>query len=106
MTPQERRLWAELRDLNRRLGTNFRRQAPIGPYIADFADFGRKLVIEVDGSGHGGPRDQIRDDWLRAQGFAVLRFWNADVGVNPGGVMEVLLDQLSSPRGTPKGKDG
>ena len=106
MTPQERRLWAQLRDLNRTLGTNFRRQAPVGPYIADFADFSRRLVIEVDGGGHGGPKDQARDAWFTAQGFAVLRFWNEDVVVNLEGVMQVVLDTVEatptpipSPRG-------
>ena len=95
MTPQERRLWGQLRDINRRIGTNFRRQAPIGPYIAGFADLGRRLIIEVDGGGHGGPGDQARDDWLRAQGFSLLRFWYADVDGNMDGVLQTVLDQLS-----------
>lgn len=96
MTPQERRLWAELRDLNHRIATNFRRQAPVGPFIADFADLGRRLVIEVDGGGHGGARDRARDDWFRAQGFTILRVWNADVDGNLEGVMLVVLDHLET----------
>ncbi len=96
MTPQERRLWAHLRDLNRTLGTHFRRQAPVGPYIADFADFGRRLVIEADGGGHGGPRDQARDSWFASQGFTIMRVWNADVDANLDGVMQLLLDRLDA----------
>ncbi|MBN2629926.1 MAG: endonuclease domain-containing protein [Rhodobacteraceae bacterium] len=94
LTPQERRLWAKLRDVNHMLGTHFRRQAPIGPFIADFADLGRRLVIEVDGGQHGGPRDAARNAWFTAQGFAVLRVWNTDVDGNLEGVMQVVLDRL------------
>jgi very-short-patch-repair endonuclease len=96
MTPQERRLWQHLRDLNRQLGTHFRRQAPIGPFIADFCDFGRRLVIELDGGGHGGPRDARRDSWFQAQGFDVLRFWNADVQGHLDGVMQRILDAIET----------
>jgi very-short-patch-repair endonuclease len=94
MTPQERKLWAKLRELNRMLGLHFRRQAPIGPFIADFAELGRRLVIEVDGGGHGGARDQQRDEWLMSQGFRVLRFWNPEVSGNIGGIMQLVLDTV------------
>ncbi|MBA4350852.1 MAG: hypothetical protein C0427_06340 [Rhodobacter sp.] len=94
MTPQERMVWAKLRELNRMLGLHFRRQAPIGPFIADFADLGRRLVIEVDGGGHGGERDQRRDEWLVSQGFQVLRFWNPEVSGNIEGVMQVIFDAV------------
>ncbi len=94
LTPQERKLWAGLRQVNRMLGLHFRRQAPIGPFIADFAKFGRKIVIEVDGGGHGGPGDAARDNWLEGQGFSVMRFWNTDVDGNLDGVMQVVLDAL------------
>ena len=94
MTRQERLLWSRLREVNRMLGTHFRRQAPIGPYIADFADLGRRLMIEVDGSGHGGERDARRDAWFVAQGFRVVRFWNPEVDENLEGVMQMILDAV------------
>jgi very-short-patch-repair endonuclease len=94
MTPQERKLWSKLRELNRMLGLHFRRQAPIGPFIADFADLGRRLVIEVDGGGHCGPRDVVRDEWLSSQGFRVVRFWNPEVPGNIEGVMQVIFDAV------------
>ena len=94
MTPQERKLWTQLRDLNHRLGLHFRRQAPVGRFIADFVDFGRQLVIEVDGGQHGGPEDAARDAWFAAQGFTVLRFWNGDVDGNLEGAMQLVLDAL------------
>ncbi|RGP36228.1 endonuclease domain-containing protein [Pseudotabrizicola alkalilacus] len=96
MTPQERKLWAKLRELNRMLGLHFRRQAPIGPFIADFSDLGRRLVIEIDGGGHGGPKDFARDQWLNAQGFTVLRVWNTEVDGNAEGVMQMVLDHIPS----------
>jgi very-short-patch-repair endonuclease len=94
MTPQERRLWLKLRELNRMMATHFRRQAPVGPYIADFAEFGRCIVIEIDGGGHGGARDRARDAWFKAEGFTVFRFWNAEVDGNIDGVMQLVLDAL------------
>lgn len=93
-TPQERQVWAKLREINRMIGTHFRRQAPIGPYIVDFADFGRRIVVEIDGGQHGGARDAERDAWLVGQGFRVLRFWNSDVAGNLNGVAQVVLDAV------------
>ncbi|MGC1489166.1 MAG: DUF559 domain-containing protein, partial [Albidovulum sp.] len=93
-TPQERKLWRKLQELDRAIGTHFRRQAPVGSYIADFAEFGRRLVIEVDGGGHGGPEDRARDAWFENEGFKVLRFWNAEVDGNIEAVMQVVLDAM------------
>ena len=94
MTPEERRLWGALRDLNRTRGTRFRRQAPIGRFILDFADLGLRLAVEVDGGQHalpdGAAVDALRDNWLRTQGFSVLRVWNADVWADLEGVMHVV----------------
>ncbi|MCB2128944.1 MAG: endonuclease domain-containing protein [Rhodobacteraceae bacterium] len=95
-TPQERKLWRKLQELDRRIGTHFRRQAPVGRFIADFAEFGRRLVIEVDGGGHGGPRDLARDAWFAGEGFQVLRFWNSEVDGNIEGVMQIVLDALEA----------
>jgi very-short-patch-repair endonuclease len=95
MTRQERALWWKLCEVNRMLGTSFRRQAPVGPYIADFVEFGQRLVIEVDGGGHGGARDMERDAWMKGEGFRLLRVWNADVDGSLEGVMAVILDSLA-----------
>jgi very-short-patch-repair endonuclease len=78
MTAAERLLWRKLRQQS--LGCAFRRQAPLGPYIVDFVCFERKLVLEVDGGQHlESVGDKIRDHWLEAEGFRVLRFWNHEV---------------------------
>lgn len=76
-TKGEERLWYELRDL-KSVGLKFRRQSPIGPYIADFACFTPKIVVEVDGDHHetdtGKRHDRNRDAYLSASGFLVLRY--------------------------------
>ncbi len=78
-TEAERRLWSILR--NKRLAAHkFKRQQVIGRYIVDFVNFERKLVIEADGSQHiENDADRRRQDWLKAQGFRVVRLWNDDI---------------------------
>ena len=101
MTPAEVRLWSRLRAL-RELGFHFRRQAPIGAFIVDFACFDQKLVVEVDGDTHGEAsqqsRDAARDAALTAGGFRVLRVPNNAVLGNIDGVMELLALHLGEPR--------
>jgi very-short-patch-repair endonuclease len=100
LTPQEVKLWVKLRDL-KGLGFHFRKQAPIGHYIVDFASFSTRIVIEVDGGQHGmadGIRsDNARDTFLQSQGFRVLRFWNSDVDQNLTGVVESIVIALNTP---------
>ncbi len=94
-TEVEKRLWWRLRDLNR-IGAGFRRQASIGPYVADFAWLAAGLVIELDGGQHAEEtvaRDAVRDAWLRERGYRVLRFWNSDVVENLDGVVESIFHQ-------------
>ena len=78
-TDAESRLWLLLR--NRRFAAyKFRRQVPIGSYIADFVCYSAMLIIEADGSQHAqNARDDKRDAELRRRGFHLLRFWNDDV---------------------------
>ena len=94
-TRAERHLWRTLRGWRRDLGLHVRRQAPVGPYIADFAILSEALLIELDGSGPGGPRDRMRDAWLASQGFRILRFWNHDVLENTEGVLQTIRDATS-----------
>ena len=74
MTSAETAVWNMVR--RKRLGWRFRRQEPIGPYIVDFVCVTRRLVIEMDGEGHGGLYDRQRDAYLGRLGFRVLRFEN------------------------------
>ncbi len=90
MTEPERRLWQALR--NRQFhGIKFARQVRIGPYIADFAARTHGIVIEVDGDTHTDQaRDARRTVVLEGQEFRVIRFCNADVMANLGGVLHAL----------------
>ena len=90
-TEAEKKLWLHLR--NRQIdGVKFQRQAPIGPYIADFLVVAAPLVIELDGGQHSDQtdHDEKRTAWLEDQGYRVLRFWNNDVLANTDGVIEVI----------------
>ena len=97
MTDCERKLWYALR-AKRFAPVRFRRQQPIGPYIADFYCAAVKLVIELDGSQHGRTEDvaydTARTKWLEARGYRVLRFANFDVIDNMEGVLEGIWQVL------------
>ena len=95
MTDAERALWAQLR--GKQLdGYRFRRQAPLGRFVADFACMDPPLIIEVDGGQHADRMeyDAERTAWLEEQGFTVLRFWNNEVSENMDGVLQVILNTL------------
>src|SRR6266540_2940881 len=91
-TEPEQKLWRHLRYGIPVDGTHFRRQVPIGPYIADFCCLKAKLIIEVDGNQHGydenRAKDERRTEYLVSQGFAVLRFSNHEVMTEMSVVLE------------------
>ena len=91
-TGAERALWARLRDQRLR-GVKFRRQAPIGAYIVDFATHEARLIVELDGGQHLEQReyDERRTRWLESQGYRVLRFWNGDALTRTDSVVEAIL---------------
>ena len=81
MSPPEVLLWQRLR--GSQLGVKFRRQHPIGSYIADFYCSPLRLVIEVDGEAHNmgnrPARDASRDIFLKENGYNVLRIAAFDI---------------------------
>ena len=91
MTKAETTLWSRLRrgQLN---GFHFRRQHPVGAFIADFACAKAKLIIEVDGATHSEDHeiayDAKRQKQIEDLGWTVLRIWNLDVYENLEGVLE------------------
>jgi very-short-patch-repair endonuclease len=93
LTPAEETLWSHLRD-RRFLGLKFRRQAPIGPYVADFLCHEMRLVLELDGSVHREPdqisHDQNRDANLQALGYRVLRYTNEELQNDLDSVLEAI----------------
>jgi very-short-patch-repair endonuclease len=90
-TEAEDRLWYELR--GRRLDSiKFRRQVPIGKFIADFICAEARLIIEIDGTQHAdSPYDRERDAELKARGFRVLRFWNDDILRDMNAVCDTII---------------
>jgi very-short-patch-repair endonuclease len=92
----EKICWHLLRD--RRInGAKFRRQHPIGPYVADFACVKQKLVIEIDGGHHAYQveADERRTAVMRSLGWRVVRFWANEVVAYPDGIW-AAIEQVTS----------
>lgn len=95
MTPEEALLWRHLS--GKALGVSFRRQEPMGRYVADFVSYECSLVIELDGSHHlNSDADRERDADMAAHGFQTLRFWNNEVRTNLSGVLERIQQVLEA----------
>jgi len=104
----ERKLWHPLRSL-KPLGLHFRRQAPVGISIVDFARRAGKIVVALDGSQHAEERaayDAKRTAWLESQRYRVLRFWNNDVLKAPHSVGEAVLAASKNPTPNPSPQGG
>jgi very-short-patch-repair endonuclease len=100
-TYAEQKLWKALRQTS----LHFRRQAPMGPYIADFVCHSERLIVEVDGGVHDLPsvaaRDAQRDAWLTGRGYRVIRVSDRDASSNPHSVVQMILDRISADTPTP-----
>ena len=100
MTIFERKLWTRLR-AKRFMNTKFKRQVPIGLYIADFVCKDKKIIIELDGSGHleasQHEHDVNRDSYLKSQGYEILRFYNNDIENNLEEVLEIIRQKILAP---------
>jgi very-short-patch-repair endonuclease len=97
LTDAERKLWSVLRG-SQFNGAKFRRQQPIGPFIADFVCQQRRLIVEADGGQHSNSSgDERRTTFLESKGYRVLRFWNNDIMNNLEGVAQVIALALSTP---------
>ena len=80
LTPAEAKLWERLR--SRQLGGfKFRRQQPIGAFIADFYCASSRLIVEIDGGIHNAQResDRLRVQQLTERGYQLIRFTNEEV---------------------------
>jgi len=100
LTKAEVVLWSNLRPLNTR-GYKFRRQHPIGPFIADFVHINGKLVVEIDGVTHATKEERSYDDrrtaYLEAQGWRVVRFYNEAIYSDVSDVIEQIVRRLEEP---------
>ncbi len=94
-TEAEKLLWSRLKQ--DQLGTKFRRQHPVDPYIVDFYAPEYGLVVEADGGQHNGnPADEARTAYLEKKGYTVIRFWNSDILSNIDGVLTAILEKIGS----------
>ena len=98
MTDEERKLWEILR-AHRFYGYKFKRQVLIGNYIVDFLCPEKNLIIEIDGGQHNEPSnieyDEKRTEYLKQQGYKVLRFWNDEVWNNFADVIDKIISEVS-----------
>ena len=93
LTEAEKKLWYYLR--NKNLGVKFRRQHPLGHYYVDFISLESKLIVEVDGGQHyDSANDKTRDNFLKQEGFIILRFWNNEFLANIEGVLTKIKENL------------
>jgi len=96
-TDAELKLWSLLRSRSL-AGYKFRRQQRMGPYVTDFCCFRPRLIVELDGSQHMEQvgYDQRRTDFLKSEGFHVMRFWDNQVLNETDSVLEVILKALTA----------
>lgn len=98
MTEFEQKLWFHLRD-RRFCKAKFRRQVPIQNYIVDFVCFEKRVIIELDGSGHNMAEqmeyDKERDEFFKSQGFTVLRFWNNELNNSFEDVLNAIYKAIN-----------
>jgi len=106
LSDAEKMLWRLLRSRQLR-GAKFRRQQPIGPFIADFVCQQHWLIVEADGGQHA---ESIIDDrrtaFVESKGYRVLRFWNNDIFENEEGVLTSILNALQAPLPNPSPAEG
>jgi very-short-patch-repair endonuclease len=103
-TPAEILLWQELK--NSKLGVKFRRQQPLDHFIVDFYCADLNLVIEIDGNTHDflavATNDAHKENYLRNQGYHILRFTDHDVQQNLDGVITNISEYLLTHKSPPQ----
>jgi very-short-patch-repair endonuclease len=97
--PEAAMIWKRIRGAQ--LGAKFRRQHPIGPYVADFCCLEARLVVEIDGDIHGygdrPKRDAVRVKYMIERGFSLLRIAAVDVLRNADTVANGIAATVANP---------
>ena len=98
MTDAEKFLWQFLKGGIK--GLKFRRQHPLGLYVADFYCHKIKLIIELDGNVHHLENikeyDKVRQQSLEREGFHVIRFSNYQVMKEIESVLKIIEEQVQN----------
>ncbi|TXH69648.1 MAG: endonuclease domain-containing protein [Thiothrix sp.] len=99
-TAAEAKMWELILRQRQLAGFKFLRQKPLAGYIVDFYCAALQLVIEIDGDSHADKSeyDAERTRVLNALGLTVIRYTNEEVLMNPQGVYEHLLEQVTHPQ--------
>jgi very-short-patch-repair endonuclease len=96
-TLPEKKLWEQLRNRNCG-GFKFVRQAPLGPYIADFVCREKMLIIELDGWTHSTSEELAHDTrrtaYLNNLGYRVVRYGNESAMHGMDGLPTLILEEL------------
>ncbi|MGX0586660.1 very-short-patch-repair endonuclease [Sphingomonas sanguinis] len=99
MTLPEVMLWQQLRGSPS--GWRFRRQHPVGCYVADFFCSKARLIVEVDGAIHGVEtrpvRDTARDRYLSENGYRVIRIGATDILRDAEAVAASIVSLVAAP---------
>ncbi|NDE91275.1 MAG: endonuclease domain-containing protein [Alphaproteobacteria bacterium] len=98
-TPGEKKLWQEFQKLRLSMGVRFRRQQPIGKYIADFYCAKYRCVVEIDGISHDTKieQDNDRDVYMKGLGLHILRFTQGEVLQDVEAIMNTIIASLNVP---------
>ena len=103
-TDAEEILWACLRNRGT-AGAKFRRQHPLGRYIADYYCQEAGLAIELDGGVHDtaaqAEYDAIRQEEIEQRGVKVLRIKNAEVINDLPATLQRISEALRTRRPRP-----
>ena len=103
-TPFEIRFWRLIHPI-RQAGWHFRKQAPIGRYVVDFACHRAKLIVEIDGDSHfsddGMAHDAVRSAFLTGEGYRLLRFTNLEIVESEEAVYGAVWAALGADGPTP-----
>ena len=96
-TPAESVLWQHLSG-EKLEGYKFRRQHQIGDFIVDFVCLKKRFVVETDGGYHNlldiQKYDELRTQYLSANGYKVIRFSNEEILGDIGGIMAKIYIEL------------
>jgi len=96
-TDAERALWDAMTKDRRFAGRGFKRQTPVGPYIADLVSFDLRAVIELVPAAEETAAVKLRAerrDWLTERGYRLTTITTADVEADVAAVLDRLAAML------------
>jgi tRNA/rRNA methyltransferase len=99
-TDAERILWGAL-TTDRRFAGQFKRQTPVGRHIPDFVSFMHRIAIELINPDEGeviGKDRSVRQAWLEARGYRVIRMAVGDVESDVAAELDRLASTLLETR--------